>query len=119
MRLRLVICLTLIALALSSAIPQGWMPAGAGDRMLLVLCTGNGTVERWVDLDGDDPLHEETEERISCAFGTMQTAGLLSDSRVVTLLPSMLTERWATAGFTHRSAGFHARYDARGPPQVL
>ncbi|WP_372571693.1 DUF2946 domain-containing protein [Ruegeria jejuensis] len=119
MKLRLVICLTLIALALSSFIPQGWMPAGSGDKMLLVLCVGDGTVERWVDLDDSDPLHDETDERMPCAYGALHSAELLPDTRPVLLLASTQTERWSHADFTHRSAGFYARYDARGPPRFL
>jgi hypothetical protein len=84
-----------------------------------VLCVGDGTIERWVDLDGDDPLHEESDERTPCAFGALQAAALTPDGPLAAHLPPTLTVRWATAGFTHRSAGFHARYDARRPPQTL
>lgn len=119
MKLRLVICLTLVALALSSAIPQGWMPASSGDKMLLVLCIGDGTVERWVDLDESDPLHDETDDRMPCGYGALHIAELRPDSRPIILLARTLTQRWNHADFTHRSAGFHARYDARGPPLSL
>ena len=109
--------LTLLALLLTSAIPQGWMPAMGNDgKVLLVLCTGEGTVEQWVDLDPSDPVHDDTDSRAMCPF-----AGLTADidlpavGSIVPFTASVLP-RWTHLDFTHRSAGFYTRYDARGPP---
>ena len=50
---RLPSLLVVIALAVAGLIPAGWMPGTAQDgKVLLVICTGTGPVETWVDLDG-------------------------------------------------------------------
>ncbi|WP_170419424.1 DUF2946 domain-containing protein [Ruegeria atlantica] len=114
---RLFPVLTLAAIVLTSAIPQGWMPAmGSDGKVLLVICTGEGTVEQWVDLDPDGPVHDDTDSRTLCPF-----AGLTSDAQlplVGATIPfaAVIQPRWVHRDFTHRSAGFYARYDARGPP---
>lgn len=109
--------LTLLALMLTSAIPQGWMPAMGGDgKVLLVICTGEGTVEQWVDLDPDGPMHDDTDLRAMCPF-----AGLTADIHLPSVgatvpFAATIQPHWDHRDFTHRSAGFYARYDARGPP---
>ncbi|WP_254441335.1 DUF2946 domain-containing protein [Ruegeria atlantica] len=115
--LRLFALLTTLALLLTGVIPQGWMPTMGNDgKVLLVLCTGEGTVEQWVDLNPDDPRHDDTDERAMCPF-----AGLTADVALTTVGDTMPFEatiqpRWVHHDFTHRSAGFYARYDARAPP---
>ncbi|MES0827487.1 DUF2946 domain-containing protein [Ruegeria sp. SCP11] len=115
--IRLFALLTTLALLLTGAIPQGWMPAMGNDgKVLLVLCTGEGTVEQWVDLDPSEPIHDEGDQRTMCPF-----AGLSADITFPTIgsiipFAASIQPRWAHRDFTHRSAGFYARYDARAPP---
>ncbi|WP_164661601.1 DUF2946 family protein [Tropicibacter sp. Alg240-R139] len=111
--------MALLAVALTSAIPQGWMPATSDDgRILLVLCTADGAVETWVDLNEGDPDHHDSDERMSCPFaGTSESALELAFAGPFPLT-FPLQARWAHDEFTHRSAGFHWRYDARGPPAL-
>ncbi|NQX72795.1 MAG: DUF2946 domain-containing protein [Epibacterium sp.] len=99
-------------------IPAGWMPAQSGGKMLLVLCTSDGVQETWVDIDagGDHtPGGEQMEDR-SCPFAAPVHVTLLPSAEIP--LPRMpaLAALWARMGFTHHTAGFHWRYDARGPP---
>ncbi len=109
--------LTLLAIVLTGAIPQGWMPAmGSDGKVLLVICTGDGTVEQWVDLNPGDPVHDDTDSRAMCPF-----AGLTADTHLPSVgeivpFAAKIQPRWIHRDFTHRSAGFYARYDARGPP---
>ncbi len=100
-------------------IPAGWM-ARLGDdgKILLVICTANGVQERWVDLDGDAPDMPEDMAAAACPF-----SGLNPDADLPAFAPARIIEpaqaaSWARAEFTHRSAGFHWRYDARGPPAL-
>ncbi len=116
--LRVFSVLTLLALLAISAIPQGWMPAQGNDgKILLVLCTGEGTVEQWVDLDPDDPIHDEHDTRSMCPFGGLTADANLPGFESIIPADFQLQPRWDHSDFTHRSAGFYARYDARGPPR--
>ncbi|WP_170332187.1 DUF2946 domain-containing protein [Ruegeria arenilitoris] len=109
--------LTLLALAITGAIPQGWMPARGHDgKILLVLCTGEGTVEQWVDLDPSDPIHDETDERVMCPFAGLTADATVPEHKVILPFEMPIQPRWSHEDFTHRSAGFFARYDARAPP---
>ncbi|MEX0285146.1 MAG: DUF2946 domain-containing protein [Paracoccaceae bacterium] len=114
---RLLTLLTTLALLATGVIPQGWMPTMGDDgKVLLVLCTGDGIVEQWVNLDPDDPVHEDTDTRTMCPF-----AGLTADvdlPLIGGIVPygATIQPRWVHQDFTHRSAGFHTRYDARAPP---
>ncbi len=114
--------LVVIALAVAGMIPAGWMPtAGEDGRMLLVICTSDGTVEQWVDLDTDDnhTPADPMEDR-SCPFGALGTHIVLNDTPLDIIDQSApLMARWADQPFTHASAGFYTRYDARGPPATL
>lgn len=109
--------LAVLAVLMSGTIPQGWMPASSsGGKILLVLCTGDGTVEQWIDPSSGEPVHNDADERPACPF-----AGLGSDVLLAVVghaLPTTapMRPRWSQRDFTHRSAGFHARYDARAPP---
>lgn len=109
--------LTVLAVLVTGSIPQSWMPAMGNDgKVLLVLCSGAGAVEEWVDLDGEDPVHDDTDERVLCPF-----AGLTADLGVPAvgdIIPFVtpIKPRWSQRDFTHRSAGFYPHYDARGPP---
>lgn len=117
---RLPSLLVVIALAVAGLIPSGWMPAPVQDgKVLLVICTGSGPVETWVDLDGDDTHTpaEQMEDR-SCPFAALGAVALLPDSLIDLDLNLPLSDRWSREAFTHRTAGFHWRYDARGPPAL-
>jgi hypothetical protein len=41
---------------------------------------------------------------------------LLPSAEIALPLMPALAAQWAHMGFTHHTAGFHWRYDARGPP---
>jgi hypothetical protein len=118
---RLPSLLVVIALAVAGLIPTGWMPGSSTDgKVLLVICTGTGPVETWVDLGGDTPDHapaEQMEDR-SCPFAAIGALALLPDSQISLELTAPLSSRWAREAFTHHTAGFHWRYDARGPPAL-
>lgn len=117
---RLASYLVVIALAAAGLIPSGWMPAtGQDGKVLLVICTGSGMVETWVDLEGEGG-HAPTEqmEDRSCPFAALGAVALLPDSLIDLNLEAPLTDRWSREAFTHHTAGFHWRYDARGPPAL-
>lgn len=111
----------LLATVLAGMIPAGWMPVTATDgKVLLVICTSDGVQETWVDLgtsegEGHIPADENMTDR-SCPYAA--PASLAHWQTDVFALPHApgLSERWESQGFTHHSAGFHWRYDARGPP---
>ncbi|WP_278923513.1 DUF2946 family protein [Pseudophaeobacter profundi] len=119
---RLLPYVMLLAITAAGLIPAGWMPAHAGNgKVLLVICTTDGVEERWVDL-GDDapqPIPADQMDDRSCPFSALSTHGNLPQNTplVLDLTPS-LGARWAHESFTHYSAGFHWRYDARGPPAL-
>lgn len=116
---RLYTLMTMIALALSGTIPQGWMPAaGADGKVLLVICTSDGPTERWVDLDGDEPPHDDTDSRMPCPFAGTMDPGLSQPDSFTLTRAQPVQARWDRSEFTHRSAGMHWRYDARGPPAL-
>ncbi|WP_193747124.1 DUF2946 family protein [Leisingera sp. ANG-M6] len=117
---RLPSLLVVIVLAVAGLIPSGWMPASAQDgKVLLVICTGHGPVETWVDLDSGEPHApaEQMEDR-SCPFAALGAVALLPDSLIDLNLETPLSDRWSREAFTHHTAGFHWRYDARGPPAL-
>lgn len=116
---RLFTLLTTLALFLTGTIPQGWMPAlGEDGEVLLVLCTSEGAVEQWVDLSPDDPLHDDSDERFMCPFAGLTAAVNAPVVGAVLPFAASIYARWAHRDFTHRSAGFYPRYDARGPPHI-
>lgn len=116
---RLLSLVTLLALVATGAIPQGWMPTqGKDGKLLLVICTGEGAVEQWVDLDPSDPMHDETDRRSECSFAGLFADVHVPNSGALKHLDFPVQLRWAHAELTRRSAGFHARYDARAPPQI-
>jgi len=117
---RLPSLLVVIALAVAGLIPTGWMPGSTTNgKVLLVICTGHGPVETWVDLDSGQPHApaDQMEDR-SCPFAAIGATALLPDSQISLALDAPLGSRWAREAFTHHSAGFHWRYDARGPPAL-
>lgn len=111
----------LAAMMLSAAFPMGWMPKTLADgQMVLVICTGDNFAEVIVDETGTPvPFHEQTgEERSPCAFSAIAEAVQVLNGPFPMPLSASLTDRWQHQDFTHNSAGFHRRYDARGPPTL-
>ena len=114
---RLFTLLTTLAVLLTGVIPQGWMPTTGNDgKVLLVLCTGDGPVEQWVDLDPSDPIRDDTDQRVPCPFSGLTTDVSLPLAGDVILLTALIQPLWVHRDFTHRSAGFYPHYDARAPP---
>ncbi|MFC6252358.1 DUF2946 family protein [Pseudophaeobacter arcticus] len=120
---RLLSYVMLLAIAAAGLLPAGWMPAHASDgRVLLVICSDDGLVERWVDLDDGDAQqdnHDRQMDKSNCPFaGLSNPADLPQHSPVLlgSTMPSLA--RWAHEEFTHHPAGLHWRYDARGPPAL-
>jgi len=111
--------LSLLAVVLTSAIPQAWMPMRKDDRILLVICTEEGEARQWVDLAPDSPAHEdESDARPSCHFGGLNQVAILAQPPLLMTLNHAQRTRWDNLDFTHRSAGFFPLYDARGPPHL-
>lgn len=109
----------LLAILAVGLVPAGWMPAQGHDgKVLLVICTTDGTEERWVDLGDGTPAPTDQMEDRSCPFTALATHALLPDTGFTLVNTPSLSARWAHEGFTHHSAGFHWRYDARGPPAL-
>lgn len=114
---RLGLFFLLTALAIASVIPQGWMPGQTADgRVQLVICTPQGEETLWVDLGDSAPGQDERQEHRQCPFGAVATAAELpAPVLLATLLPGRAA-RWTALPFSHASAGYYRRYDARGPP---
>ncbi len=113
--------LVLIALAVAGMIPTGWMPTvGEDGKVLMVICTADGAIEQWVDLGDDTPSHEpdgHDGDRV-CPFAALTHVAALEDTPTIPLDLAPKRSPWAHEVFTHASAGFHWRYDARGPPAL-
>jgi len=118
---RLLSYLMLLAIIAAGLIPAGWMPAHDSEgRVLLVICTTDGVEERWVDLGDDAPMPvpvDQMDDR-SCPFSALPSLAALPETQHSLPLLPLLSARWDHEGFTHHSAGFHWRYDARGPPAL-
>ena len=115
---RIASALLLVVLVLASSVPRGWMPATTTDgKMVLVICTPDGIVEQLVDLGDDHTPNEQMDDR-SCPFGSASPTALTPAPVIVFTLASPMTARWQHRDFTHHSAGFDWRYDARGPPTL-
>jgi hypothetical protein len=111
-------CLVLAVMA-AGMIPAGWMPGTDSDgKVLLVICTADGVQEQWVDLDGSPPDMPEDMAASACPFSGLNPDADLPAFALARVIEPAQAARWARAGFTHRSAGFHWRYDARGPPAL-
>lgn len=111
----------LLAIAATGLIPAGWMPAHDSDgKVLLVICTTDGVEELWVDLGDGAPRPtggDQMEDR-SCPFTALSASATLPDAGYPLDLRGYVSARWTDLEFTHHSAGFHWRYDARGPPAL-
>jgi len=94
------------------------MPSTAQDgKVLLVLCTGDGPQELWVDLDQGAPAHnEDAQGDRHCPFASQPPLAAHVAQQLPLPLMGPERELWFRSPFTHHSAGFHWRYDARGPP---
>ncbi|WP_254054592.1 DUF2946 domain-containing protein [Roseovarius sp. EL26] len=115
---RFITLITLLALTIVSTIPQGWMVnSDANGKMLLVLCTSDGAQEVWVDF-GDTPPsdHDQQDELMPCPFSGIASSDIPAFAQIAALKQTPRPAPWAQSDFTHRSAGFYTRYDARGPP---
>ncbi|OIQ27634.1 MAG: DUF2946 domain-containing protein [Alphaproteobacteria bacterium MedPE-SWcel] len=93
--------------------------AGDDGKVLLVLCTEDGSQERWVDLGEpqQEPPHGNTGDGPGgCPFALHMP--VVTHSSVGIPVPLMGPEQdlWLRRPFTHHSAGFYWHYDARGPP---
>ena len=112
--------LTLMALMVAGMIPVGWMPSAQTDgKVLLVLCTPDGVQEAWVDLDGDTPDHgPDHEDQRVCPFSALNVATIGATADHALPVEYRISALWAREPFTHHTAGFHWRYDARGPPAL-
>ncbi|MBE1282886.1 MAG: DUF2946 domain-containing protein [Rhodobacteraceae bacterium] len=112
------IILVLVALTVGGMIPIGWMPdARADGKVLLVICTPEGVQETWVDLDGDpsEQAPEHADQRV-CPFSALSFATLEMHPGTALPVEYRIGALWTHEPFTHHTAGFHWRYDARGPP---
>jgi len=86
--------LLLFTLTLASLIPAGWMPASSSDgKVLLVICTTDGTQEQWVDLDGDTAPAEQMDDR-SCPFSALAATALIPDDDPLLALETALGARF-------------------------
>jgi hypothetical protein len=75
---RLALLLVAAALFMRAAIPGGWMPAADTDGLVrIVLCTGMGEAEAWLDADGnvqkDKPAGEPKTDS-PCTFAALAQA---------------------------------------------
>jgi hypothetical protein len=71
------IAFVVLALAMRMVVPAGWMPSFADGRATIMLCTGAGMVEAWVDADGK--IHKESPAKKGagdqpCAFAGLNAA---------------------------------------------
>lgn len=72
---RLALLLVAAALFMRAAIPGGWMPAADTDGLVrIVLCTGMGEMQAWLDADGnvrkDKPTGEPKTDS-PCTFAAL------------------------------------------------
>lgn len=121
---RLLNVLALLALAVHSLLPAGFMLAAtqAGDGVVaIVICTGHGQQEITVDADGKQvPAKKQTGDAGVCAFAAAASA-MLGD----TSPPSLETQaHFAALSYSIAREVFRATpkpgaNSARGPPSEL
>ena len=119
--MRVISVLTLVAVMVSGAIPMGWMPTRSSDgAILMVICTGDGPVERWINPGEDAPDHNETDERSACPYGGVNLATQLPE--VGTVLPAdwPIAARFGTMAQLHSHAvgGQSVRHGRRPNPNL-
>lgn len=73
-RQHLMLALVALALAVRVLVPAGWMPSFDAGRPTIMLCTGAGMAEAWVDADGK--IHKTSPDKNGkssgfCAFSTL------------------------------------------------
>ena len=121
---RWLFALAVIAAVQQSAIPRGYMlDRNDSGQLAVVLCTGQGSITRWLDLESGE-LSEEPDKGQTgntaqhCAFAA--AASLLALPQV-TDLPAPRDLPLATPARTVRVtiARQQARPPARGPPTTL
>jgi hypothetical protein len=71
------LALAIFVLAVRMIVPAGWMPSFAQGRATIMLCTGAGMVEAWVDADGK--IHKQSPAKKGagdqpCAFAGLNAA---------------------------------------------
>jgi len=122
---RWLFALAVIAAVQQSAIPRGYMlDRSDNGQLAVVLCTGQGSITRWLDLESGE-LSEEPDDGQTgntaqhCAFAA--AASLLALPQVADLPPPSNEQPLATPTRTTRVnvARQRARPPARGPPATL
>jgi hypothetical protein len=98
------IAFIILALAVRMVIPVGWMPSMVAGKATIMLCTGAGMVEAWVDVDGK--IHKESPAKKGvadqpCAFAGLGGAADVSTFDVASLAlpfaPQLIHNNRATA----------------------
>lgn len=115
LRNRLIASLGLLALILSCSIPQGWMMSTRkGDIVLLEICSGHGTTERWVNLNPQDPGEPQDEPR--CPSFANAFTDLLKLPDLPLLQGKIQAAAWIPPADKTHGRTYIRRYLARGPP---
>lgn len=119
------LALAMIAVVQQSAIPRGYMlDRSANGQLAVVLCTSQGSITRWLDLESGE-LTETPDEGQSgntaqhCAFATAASLAALPDlASLVLPLAAQITVPPAPVA-TDTLARQQARPPARAPPATL
>ena len=122
---RWLFALAVIAAVQQSAIPRGYMlDRSDSGQLAVVLCTGQGSITRWLDLESGELSEEPGDGQTGntaqhCAFAA--ATSLLALPQVADLAPPPNDLPLATPARTVRVAVARqqARPPARGPPATL
>lgn len=113
----------LIALAVRSLIPLGFMlaPAGSdGQSFAIVICTANGLQQTLVDQDGNPaPAHKKPSTHDVCPFAAASLLALTPDLIEDELGVSFSTIAYALEDFALGKPSRPGSRSARGPPSIL
>lgn len=117
--LRLLSSFTLIALLMTSAIPQGWMPLlGQNGHVLLVLCTDTGIEERWVKIEDDTPSPDGDSTGTPCVFSSAALLAITPPDMLLRAMGDIHSESWRIARLARRVSEDAYRHPARAPPRT-
>ncbi|MFY0637197.1 DUF2946 family protein [Maricaulis maris] len=117
--------LAMIAVLQQSAIPRGYMlDRGNDGQLAVVLCTAQGSITRWLDLESGDLTETPGADASGntaqhCAFGAAVALAALPQT---TSLPPRITRPDSAAGpylAQKAPARAHALPPVRGPPATL